>query len=87
MKKLINFLMLSCRNAAALIDRKAEVNLSWRENVQLYVHKMMCDACTAYEKQNKLIDKAQHKYFHAMDEDVNVLIENKELQKQIILEL
>ena len=87
MEKLMNYLILSCKKAASLIDKKAEVKLSWKENMQLHMHKSMCDACTAYEKQSKLIDKALHNHIHIMKEDVITIIENKELQKQIIAKL
>jgi len=87
MKKLMNYLMLSCKKAAALIDKKAEVKLSWKENMQLHMHKSMCDGCTAYEKHSKIIDKALHNHIHAMKEDVNATIENKELQNKIISKL
>ena len=87
MEKLMNYLILSCKKAASLIDKKAEVKLSWKENMQLHMHKSMCDACTAYVKQSKLIDKALHNHMHTMKEDVITIIENKELQKQIISKL
>ena len=79
--------MLSCKKASALIDKKVEVKLSWKENMQLTIHKSMCDACTAYEKQSKLIDKALHNHIHIMKEGVSTIIENKELQNQIISKL
>jgi len=87
MKRLMHYFMLSCKKAASLIDKKADVQLSWKENMQLTMHKSMCDACTAYEKQSKLIDKALHDNFHAIQDDVNTLIENKELQQKIISKL
>ena len=87
MKKLMNYLMLSCKKAASLIDKKAEVKLSWKENMQLTMHKSMCDACTAYEKQSKLIDKILHTHIHSHSETNLPVIENKELQKQIISKL
>ncbi len=79
--------MLSCKKAASLIDKKAEVQLSWLESIQLTMHKRMCDACTNYEKQSKMIDKALHTHFHRMNDDARLLIKNKELQQQIIAKL
>lgn len=79
--------MLSCKKAAALIDKKAEVKLSWKENMQLHMHKSMYDACTTYKKQSKLIDEALHKNIHTMKEDVNTIIENKELKTKTIFKL
>ncbi len=87
MKRLMNFLILSCKKAAALIDKKSEAKLSWMENMQLSIHKTMCDACSAYEKQSILIDKALHNDIHSMKEDATSIIENKELQKKIISKL
>ena len=79
--------MLSCKKAATLIDKKAEISLSWKENMQLAMHKSMCDACTAYQKQSKLIDKILHTHIHSDSETNLPVIENKELQKQIISRL
>ncbi len=83
----MNFLMLSCKKAAALIDKKTEVKLSWKENMQLHMHTSMCDACTAYKKQSRFIDKALHTYIHAIREGINTTIENKALKEQIISKL
>ncbi len=83
----MNFLILSCKKAAALIDKKSEVKLSLMENMQLAIHKTMCDACSAYEKQSILIDKALHNHIHSMKEDVTSITGNKELQKKIISKL
>ena len=87
MKKLMNYLMLSCKKAASLIDKNAEVKLSWKECIQLKLHKSMCEACTAYEKQSKLIDKILHTHIHSHSETNLPVIENKELQRQIISKL
>jgi len=79
--------MLSCKKAASLIDKKVEAKLSWKENIQLTMHKSMCNACTAYEKQTKLIDKILYTHIHS-DSETNIpVIKNKELQKQIITKL
>ena len=44
--------------ATELIEKKLHFKLSLTEKLQLKVHKMMCDACTNYEEQNILIEKA-----------------------------
>ena len=58
MKKLMHMMFLSCLKATELIEKKLLFRLSSKENVQLKIHKMMCDACTNYEQQSILIDKA-----------------------------
>ncbi len=50
-------LFLSCLKATELIEKKLHVKLSYKEKLQLYLHKMMCDACSAYEKQSVFLEK------------------------------
>ena len=57
MKKLMHILFLSCLRATELIEKKFHVKLSFKEKLQLYLHKMMCDACSMYEKQSAAIEK------------------------------
>lgn len=54
--------ILSCKKTTELIEKKSVVALSFKEKMQLYMHKSMCDACTAYEKQSKKIDELLHQY-------------------------
>lgn len=76
--------MLSCKKASALIDKKIEIKLSWKENMQLTMHKSMCDACTAYEKQSKKIDELLHGHFHGADIDKPAMLSNEALKEKII---
>jgi len=57
MKKIMHILFLSCLRATELIEKKLHFSLSWTEKIQLKAHKMMCGACTRYEKQSELIEK------------------------------
>jgi glucose-6-phosphate-specific signal transduction histidine kinase len=86
MKKIMQWLMLSCRKATELIEKKLLTNLSFREKVQLKMHKSFCDACTAYEKQSKLIDKLLSKQIHKESDEVenDEVVENEELKKRIL---
>lgn len=79
--------MLSCKKAADLIDKKSETKLSWKDNMQLRAHISMCDACTAYQKQSKLIDHLLEKHFYALSDSKNLIFENKELKTLIISKL
>ncbi len=56
MKRIIHFMVLSCRKATELIDKKSVVPLSVTESIQLKVHKKICEACRVYESQGKKID-------------------------------
>ncbi len=61
MKKLMHILFLSCLKATELIEKKINFKLNKKEKIQLKAHKMMCSACTNYEKQSKLIEKGLEK--------------------------
>lgn len=56
MMRLMNFLMLSCRKATELMEKKTHTELGPIENIQLFMHKQMCDGCRLYEKQSQIID-------------------------------
>lgn len=58
MKKLMHILFLSCLKASELIEKKFHFKLSFRERLQLKMHKMMCSACTMYEKQSTILEKS-----------------------------
>ncbi len=57
MKRLLNIMFLSCFKATEMIEKGLHFKLSFKENIQLEVHKLMCDACTKYEKQSLRIEK------------------------------
>lgn len=76
--------MLSCRNATELIEKKLLIKLSFKENIQLQLHKSMCSACTAYEKQSKKMDELFHKHFQNIDTTLPEATINNGLKKKII---
>lgn len=57
MKKIMHILLLSCLKATELIEKKMNFKLGFTEKMQLKVHKMMCSACSNYEKQSILLEK------------------------------
>lgn len=87
MKKLMNYLMLSCKKATGLIEKKSVFGLSWKENIQLKVHTKMCDACSTYQKQSKEIDTLLEKHICSTDETFTPELENKELKETILQSL
>lgn len=85
-QKLMNILMLSCKKASELIDMKSVTKLSMKEKVMLRMHTSMCDGCTAYLKQSKILDNLLHKHIRSIEINIPV-IENKALQQLIISKL
>lgn len=78
----MKILMLSCKKATELIEKKNVVNLSFGESIQLKMHKKMCKSCSNFEKQSSLIDNAFHKI--SSDEKYIVIHKNEELKVKII---
>jgi len=81
MKKLMQFLFLSCLKATELIEKKLHVQLSFKEKIRLKMHKSMCNACRRYDEQSKILDKALKKQTHKIGniniEELKIDIKNK----------
>jgi hypothetical protein len=79
----MNKMFLSCLKATELIEKKLLFRLSFPEKIRLTVHKMMCDACTLYEKQTNILDKVMDG--HLNQEELSVDLNNfkKDLIKRI----
>ena len=54
----MNKIMLSCRKATELTEKKQEIKIANREKIQLFFHLKLCSGCCAYQKQSELISKA-----------------------------
>jgi len=80
MKKLMHILFLSCLKATELIEKKLHFKLSVQEKLQLKVHKMMCSACTNYEKQNVLIEKS----FENQEQIGDLQIDLEQFKKSVV---
>jgi len=76
----MNKLFLSCLKATELIEKKLLFKLSVQERVQLKIHKMMCDACTLFEKQSNTLGKA----ISESSKKENVTIDVNNLKKDIL---
>lgn len=72
MKRIMHILFLSCLKATEMIEKKLHFRLSWRENLQLEMHKMMCNACTMYEKHSHIIDESLAKQEHLRLHHINL---------------
>lgn len=77
-------IMLPCKKATELIEKRSFIGLSAKEKIQLHLHKTMCDACTAYQKQSKKIDELLEIYIHTPDNNNLGLHQNDELKEKII---
>jgi hypothetical protein len=53
----MNFIMIPCYRATELIEKEHVVGLTAIERVKLKIHTAMCEACSRYEKQSKVLDE------------------------------
>ena len=75
MIKLTNILMLSCRRATGLADKKSFRRLTLIENLQLKMHFNICEGCRTYMKQAEILNKLlirQKKVGDAKAENTNL---------------
>lgn len=82
MKNLMHILFLSCLKATELIEKRFHFKLSLKEKLQLKMHKMMCEACTKYEKHSSILDKGisqtlKNNYSNIELENLKLMIHKK----------
>lgn len=82
-KSMRNLLMLSCKKASELIEKRTVVPLTLFEKIRLKAHTQMCDMCSEYEKQSRTIDDGLKKI---MEEDIQKIDTLTEEQKKAILD-
>lgn len=76
MKKIMHILFLSCLKATELLEKKLYFKLSLMEKLQLQLHKSMCKACSNYQKQSILIDKAIAKQQDLENQQVEIDVDS-----------
>lgn len=57
----MNMIMLSCRKATGLMEKKTMIDLKASTRFQLFLHTRMCDACKLYERQSQFLDRILRK--------------------------
>jgi hypothetical protein len=78
-------MMISCKKATELIDKKIFRRLSLKERTRLLMHKTLCDACSLYEKQSHFIHNALKKNPELKEDDnITTPEELSRLQSRII---
>lgn len=78
--------MLSCKKATELMEKRNVVPLSFKERLQLNMHKKMCDICSMYEKQSKFIDNALTTHYKNHPVDSTITLDEsikKKIQERI----
>lgn len=84
MGKIMNVLMLSCRKATELMEKKLDKQLSATETLQLKLHTSMCRACSEYQSHQQMIDAAMKDECDQLPEESE---ECEELKMRILKDL
>lgn len=78
MYKMMKMMVNSCKETTSLIDKELLSPLTFKEKIQLSIHKSLCKTCKAYEQQTKFIDMTITNWFK--DKNQIKMSENKKLK-------
>jgi len=62
--KIMNIIILSCRKASELIEKRLHFDLKPVEKMQLYLHTCICNSCKSYQIHSKNLDATLNKHMH-----------------------
>ncbi len=79
--------LLSCKKASALIDKKSVLELSWIERTQLHWHTSICDGCRFYEKQSVILNNVLLHHLRLSENETFAIVQNQELKEKIATKL
>ena len=82
MKKMMNIIVLSCKKATELIEKRLVTKLTSVEKIQLKMHTAVCNQCATYEDQSAIIEKSLEK----INKQKNVPMKLSSEKKEQILE-
>lgn len=78
MKKMMNILMLSCKKATELVEKRLVTKLTSAEKIQLKMHTAVCSQCSTYENQSEIIEKSLAQIHQPNKEPMKLSSEKKE---------
>lgn len=83
----IRAIMISCKEATLLVEKKSIFGLSVSDRFRLKLHTIFCGVCRRYQFQSTRIDRLLHQYLNPAPMVDTPLIQNQELKKTIIKNL
>ncbi|WP_158861530.1 hypothetical protein [Lunatibacter salilacus] len=81
-EKVMTKMLLSCKEATFLIEKKSVHRLSVVERFRLYFHVKLCLVCNLYQHQSKTIEKAINKWVNTEGNPNDIL--PKKVKDQIV---
>ncbi len=83
MRRLMNAVMLSCRKATGLVEKRSHYRLENMERIQLHMHLSMCRNCSNYAKQTSLIDRLLNRHPNSLPSTADTFL----LEERIITDI
>ena len=62
-------LMLTCKQASQIISQSLDSPLSWSDRMRLKFHLSICDACTRFNQQLRLLSTAVKRIIQTTESD------------------
>lgn len=81
----MNKMLLSCKEATLLIEKKQVDSLTFKEKIRLYIHTRMCIVCNKYQHQSRIMEDAILKWIQQADKQKPTL--SQKVKDNIILRL
>lgn len=79
---MLNKIMISCKQASYLHEKKVEGKLDSAERLGLWIHLLYCRFCRRFIKQVELLKAEAHKFYHTAEQRFHLSPTRKaELQK------
>lgn len=74
MNALMSLLLMTCKRATELIEKRSVAGLTIVERFRLRLHTSMCRACSEYKTQSNFLQKVLQKWFaeHDHQEDAKL---------------
>ena len=84
MKKAMHRIMLSCKKAALLCEKKLHIKLNLKERVQLSMHLSMCSTCQKFQKENATLETLLNRNStRSLSNNNNLKMDNKSKEEII----
>lgn len=65
-------LLLNCKQASQIISQSLDNPLSWPDRMKLKFHLFICNACTRFNQQIRLIKNAVHRIKFETENDATI---------------
>lgn len=66
--------MLDCKHASRLVSQSMDRRLSMRERLGLWLHLLLCDACTRFSRQIALLRQAIRQWSARIENDARLVL-------------